>query len=345
MLYRSYFGMEGAMRYKHMRTSPAYQQIPCGALVAYASTFARFIRDFQPKYVIAMFDCGPSFRNELFPLYKQQRPKVPSSLPPTLLIHTLLWWIERWRIVFSISLCSTDFRIYGMHLSTSTRFWSWWSDGFSEWNCHSKVIVVMPCPLITTALLRPPILAPRIAPLSFSRLTKTCSNLCLLESLLSILRPGDLFPISTFEYLSSCFKSCDVAWWHSSKIWSSSWGISPSLSPSPWHLRSFSVTSLLWLVTQRTIFLESKVTILSISPEVHSNRNRTQIRRCSGQPFQISWENLFSVSLLPTLSLSRWLTLRRVDDARQSDSAVVFLHSELKIALKGVRASPLVVTF
>jgi hypothetical protein len=76
MLYRSYFGMEGTVKYQHMKASPEYNNIPCGALIAYASTFARFICDFQPKYVVATFDCGPSFRNELFPSYKQQRPKV-----------------------------------------------------------------------------------------------------------------------------------------------------------------------------------------------------------------------------------------------------------------------------
>jgi hypothetical protein len=76
MLYRSYFGKEGVMKYQHMKASAEYNDIPCGALIAYASTFARFVRDFQPKYVVATFDCGPSFRNELFPSYKQQRPKV-----------------------------------------------------------------------------------------------------------------------------------------------------------------------------------------------------------------------------------------------------------------------------
>jgi 5'-3' exonuclease len=76
MLYRSYFGKESVMKFHKMRTTEEYGSIPCGALAAYAHTFARFIRDFKPKYLVVTFDCGKSFRNDLFPMYKQQRDKV-----------------------------------------------------------------------------------------------------------------------------------------------------------------------------------------------------------------------------------------------------------------------------
>jgi hypothetical protein len=49
----------------------------CMALSAMLMNFARFIRDIKPNYVAVTFDAGKeSFRNEMLPSYKKQRPKV-----------------------------------------------------------------------------------------------------------------------------------------------------------------------------------------------------------------------------------------------------------------------------
>lgn len=76
MLYRSYYGKESLIKFRNMKTSKEYSSISCGALIAFATTFARFVRDFEPKYVVAAFDSGKSFRHDIFPPYKQQRVKV-----------------------------------------------------------------------------------------------------------------------------------------------------------------------------------------------------------------------------------------------------------------------------
>lgn len=76
MLYRSYYGMESKKKFIQMKTSNEYGNIACSALVGLSTTFARFIREFKPKYIAAAFDSGKTFRNDLFPDYKQQREKV-----------------------------------------------------------------------------------------------------------------------------------------------------------------------------------------------------------------------------------------------------------------------------
>jgi 5'-3' exonuclease len=54
-------------------------RLPSGALAAMASQFARFIRDVKPRYLVAAFDAGrKTFRNDLYPLYKKNRPAVSS---------------------------------------------------------------------------------------------------------------------------------------------------------------------------------------------------------------------------------------------------------------------------
>lgn len=51
--------------------------LKCGALITMIISFARIIRDVKPKYVAVAFDAGrTTFRNELFPSYKQQRKEV-----------------------------------------------------------------------------------------------------------------------------------------------------------------------------------------------------------------------------------------------------------------------------
>lgn len=45
--------------------------------------FARFIKDVRPRYLCVAFDAGrATFRHEIFPSYKQQRPSVPAQILP-----------------------------------------------------------------------------------------------------------------------------------------------------------------------------------------------------------------------------------------------------------------------
>lgn len=76
MLYRSYYGMESKKKFSNMKTSLIHGNIPCSALIGLTTTFTRFLREFKPKYIAVAFDSGKTFRNELFPEYKQQREKV-----------------------------------------------------------------------------------------------------------------------------------------------------------------------------------------------------------------------------------------------------------------------------
>jgi DNA polymerase-1 len=76
-MFRSYFGHESKHVFADSITSPAHNSIPCNALVAYSMMFARFIRDVDPNYVAVAFDAGKkTFRNDLYPQYKQNRDKV-----------------------------------------------------------------------------------------------------------------------------------------------------------------------------------------------------------------------------------------------------------------------------
>lgn len=58
-------------------TTATQDPLPCGAVAAMATAFTRFCRDVQPSHVAVVFDAGRvTFRNRLYPLYKQQRPEV-----------------------------------------------------------------------------------------------------------------------------------------------------------------------------------------------------------------------------------------------------------------------------
>lgn len=57
-------------------------QLKCGAVTLMAMQLARFVRDVKPKYLAVAFDAAKkTFRNDLFPKYKQQRLSVSSICP------------------------------------------------------------------------------------------------------------------------------------------------------------------------------------------------------------------------------------------------------------------------
>jgi len=58
-------------------------RVSCGALTAMCMTFARFVRDVQPRYIAMAYDPGhPSFRVEKYPSYKAGRKPPPPDLLP-----------------------------------------------------------------------------------------------------------------------------------------------------------------------------------------------------------------------------------------------------------------------
>ncbi|HEY8121633.1 MAG TPA: 5'-3' exonuclease H3TH domain-containing protein [Myxococcota bacterium] len=63
---------------------PAPDGTPTGAAYGYANTLLRFLREREPTHVAACFDHAiTSFRNKLFPAYKQSRgTEVPADLEP-----------------------------------------------------------------------------------------------------------------------------------------------------------------------------------------------------------------------------------------------------------------------
>ncbi len=65
-------------------TMPAPDGTPTGAAYGYANTLLRFLREREPTHVAACFDHAvASFRNKLFPAYKQSRgTEVPPDLAP-----------------------------------------------------------------------------------------------------------------------------------------------------------------------------------------------------------------------------------------------------------------------
>ena len=53
---------------------------PTRALFGFASMLQKLLRDHEPDYVCVVFDKGLSFRNDLYPDYKGQRPDMPADL-------------------------------------------------------------------------------------------------------------------------------------------------------------------------------------------------------------------------------------------------------------------------
>ena len=59
--------------------------VHCGALTTMLLQFARFVRDVKPRYVAVAFDVnGHTFRNDMYPAYKQHRSATPTYLLPLL---------------------------------------------------------------------------------------------------------------------------------------------------------------------------------------------------------------------------------------------------------------------
>lgn len=75
MMYRSYFGKESTTRYRNVKASGG-EDSSYSTLAAFAATFARLLKDIRPKYIATAFDTGKTFRNDIFPSYKQNREKV-----------------------------------------------------------------------------------------------------------------------------------------------------------------------------------------------------------------------------------------------------------------------------
>ena len=64
---------------------PTTPVVHCGALTAMMLNFARLVRDVQPRYLAVAFDVSRhTFRNDLYPAYKQHRSAVPPYLIPLL---------------------------------------------------------------------------------------------------------------------------------------------------------------------------------------------------------------------------------------------------------------------
>jgi DNA polymerase-1 len=54
---------------------------PTGALLGVANMLRRLINEEQPKHIAVVFDAkGPTFRHELYPEYKANRPPMPEEL-------------------------------------------------------------------------------------------------------------------------------------------------------------------------------------------------------------------------------------------------------------------------
>jgi DNA polymerase-1 len=70
--FRAYFAIMGDMR--------SADGFPTKALFGFASMIQRISRELKPDYLIVVFDRGLSFRNELYPDYKGQRPDMPEDL-------------------------------------------------------------------------------------------------------------------------------------------------------------------------------------------------------------------------------------------------------------------------
>lgn len=70
--FRAFFAIRTEMR--------APDGFPTKALYGFANMLRKLIRENSPDYVLVAFDRGLSFRNELYPEYKGQRPDMPEEL-------------------------------------------------------------------------------------------------------------------------------------------------------------------------------------------------------------------------------------------------------------------------
>lgn len=70
--FRAYHAIQSDMR--------APDGFPTRALYGFTRILLNLVRDHKPDYVAFVFDVGNSFRNELFPAYKGQRPDMPEDL-------------------------------------------------------------------------------------------------------------------------------------------------------------------------------------------------------------------------------------------------------------------------
>ncbi len=69
-------------------TSP--EGVPSGAVYGFSNMLLKLYKDAKPDYLVAVLDTGePTFRNEIYPEYKANRPPVPEDLVPQFA------WIER----------------------------------------------------------------------------------------------------------------------------------------------------------------------------------------------------------------------------------------------------------
>ena len=54
---------------------------PTGALLGVANMLKRLLSEADPEYIAVVFDAkGPTFRHELYPEYKANRPPMPAEL-------------------------------------------------------------------------------------------------------------------------------------------------------------------------------------------------------------------------------------------------------------------------
>jgi DNA polymerase-1 len=70
--FRAFFAIQSDMR--------APDGFPTRALYGFTNMLQRMLKDHEPDYVAVVFDKGKSFRNELYPDYKGQRPDMPDDL-------------------------------------------------------------------------------------------------------------------------------------------------------------------------------------------------------------------------------------------------------------------------
>ena len=54
---------------------------PTGALLGVANMIKRLLKEADPRYIAVVFDAkGPTFRHEMYPDYKANRPPMPDEL-------------------------------------------------------------------------------------------------------------------------------------------------------------------------------------------------------------------------------------------------------------------------